>query len=150
MQCSSLTKMHTVFLSLGTNLGDKEKNLNDAIAHIQRRIGSVRAQSAFIQTEPWGFNSTNMFLNAAVKVETELSPVALLCETQEIEKVLGRTNKSVGGRYHDRIIDIDILMYFDTQECVGEGIRLDTPELTLPHPLINERDFVLIPLKQIL
>lgn len=91
-----------------------------------------------------------MFLNAAVKVETELSPVALLCETQEIEKVLGRTNKSVGGRYHDRIIDIDILMYFDTQECVGEGIRLNTSELTLPHPLMNERDFVLIPLKQIL
>ena len=66
--------MHTVFLSLGTNLGDKERNLNDAIAHIQRRIGTVVAKSAFVQTEPWGFESDNSFLNAAIKVETIQSP----------------------------------------------------------------------------
>jgi len=142
--------MHIVFLSLGTNLGDKEKNLNDAIAHIQRRIGLIRAKSAFIQTEPWGFDSDNSFLNAAIKVETELSPIDILRETQDIEKRLGRTQKSVDGHYHDRIIDIDLLMYFDSQECVGDGVHINSPELTLPHPLMNERDFVLIPLKQIL
>ena len=80
--------MHTVFLSLGTNLGDKERNLNDAIAHIQRRIGTVVAKSAFVQTEPWGFESDNSFLNAAIKVETIQSPEQVLHQTQEIERML--------------------------------------------------------------
>jgi len=149
-QCSSLTNMHIVFLSLGTNLGDKEKNLNDAIAQIQRRIGTVRAKSAFLQTEPWGFESDNSFLNAAVRVETSLLPEQILHETQQIERDLGRTTKSVDGQYHDRIIDIDILMYFETDKCEGDGVHIKTDTLTIPHPLMNERDFVLIPLKEIL
>ncbi len=142
--------MHTVFLSLGTNLGDKERNLNDAIAHIQRRIGTVVAKSAFVQTEPWGFESDNSFLNAAIKVETIQSPEQVLHQTQEIERMLGRVSKSVDGKYHDRIIDIDILLYYVDSVINGDGLHLSTPELTIPHPLMNERDFVLIPLKEIL
>ena len=142
--------MHTVFLSLGTNLGDKERNLNDAIAHIQRRIGTVVAKSAFVQTEPWGFESDNSFLNAAIKVETIQSPEQVLHQTQEIERMLGRVSKSVDGKYHDRIIDIDILLYYVDSVINGDGLHISTPELTIPHPLMNERDFVLIPLKEIL
>lgn len=133
---------HTVFLSLGTNLGDKEHNLHQAISEIQMRIGAIKAQSAFLQTAPWGFESKNSFLNAAVRVETDLSPFAVLRITQDIERHMGRTHKSVGGIYHDRIIDIDILLYDD--------LHLSTSELTIPHPHINERDFVLIPLSQII
>ena len=142
--------MHSVFLSLGTNLGDKERNLNDAIAHIQRRIGTVVAKSAFVQTEPWGFESDNSFLNAAIKVETIQSPEQVLHQTQKIERMLGRVSKSVDGKYHDRIIDIDILLYYVDSVIKGDGLHISTPELTIPHPLMNERDFVLIPLKKIL
>ena len=134
--------MHTVYLSLGTNLGYKEQNLLSAIKEIERRIGPVRAQSAFLATEPWGFESENTFLNAAVRVETELSPNALLRITQQIEREMGRTVKSMGGKYHDRIIDIDILLYDD--------LHINTKKLTIPHPHMYERDFVLIPLKEIL
>lgn len=140
--------MHTVYLSLGTNLGDKEKNLVSAIKEIERRIGPVRAQSAFLTTEAWGFESENTFLNAAVRVETELSPNALLRITQQIEREMGRTRKSSVDPqqstviYHDRIIDIDILLYDD--------LHINTKKLTIPHPHMYERDFVLIPLKEIL
>ena len=134
--------VHTVYLSLGTNLGDKEQNLMSAITEIERRIGSIRAQSAFLTTEPWGFESENSFLNAAVRVETDLAPLALLDETQQIERDMGRTQKSVEGKYHDRIIDIDILLYDD--------LHIQTKRLTIPHPLMYERDFVLIPLREIL
>lgn len=134
--------MHTVYLSLGSNLGDKEQNLTSAVSEIARRIGDITAQSAFLETEPWGFDSENTFLNAAVRVETELSPYELLHATQHIERDLGRTHKSKHGRYHDRIIDIDILLYDD--------LHIQTPELTIPHPLMQQRDFVLIPLKEIM
>lgn len=134
--------MHIVYLSLGTNLGDKEQNLLSAITEIDRRIGSVRAQSAFLSTEPWRFESEHTFLNAAVCVETELSPNALLRATQQIERDMGRTQKSVDGKYHDRIIDIDILLYDD--------LHINTKKLTIPHPRMYERDFVLIPLREIL
>lgn len=134
--------MNIVFLSLGTNLGSKEHNLNTAIQEISKRIGSVTAQSDFIETEPWGFSSDNGFLNAAVKVETALTPFEVLNATQQIEQDMGRTEKSVNAEYHDRIIDIDILLYND--------LSISTPTLTIPHPLMNERDFVLIPLNQIL
>ena len=133
--------MHTVYLSLGTNLGDKEQNLLSAITEIGRRIGPIRTQSAFLSTEPWGFESENTFLNAAVCVETDLSPLALLDETQQIERDMGRTQKTTVS-YHDRIIDIDILLYDD--------LHINTPRLTIPHPLMYKRDFVLIPLREIL
>ena len=89
-----LKGVHTVYLSLGTNLGDKEQNLLTAIAEIGRRIGPIKAQSAFLATEPWGFESENTFLNAAIRIETNLSPIALLDETQQIERDMGRTQKT--------------------------------------------------------
>ncbi len=142
------TTLHTVYLSLGTNLGDKEHNLVSAITEIERRIGPIRAQSAFLATEPWGFESPNTFLNAAIRVETELSPHALLKVTQQIERDMGRTQKSTVNSqlstviYHDRIIDIDILLYDD--------LHIHTKKLTIPHPHMYERNFVLIPLKEIM
>lgn len=134
--------MHSAYLSLGTNLGDKQRNLLSAIARIEAEVGVVVRQSAFHATAPWGFESANTFLNAAVCVETALTPDALLAATQRIEREMGRTEKSRGGVYHDRIIDIDILLY--------DRLHLSTPTLTIPHPLMRERDFVMTPLQEIL
>lgn len=134
--------MHTVYLSLGSNLGDRKATMRRAIGLLNERAGSVDRQSSFIETEPWGFESTNKFLNMCVRLLTTLSPEQLLLATKQIERELGRTQKSVNGKYHDRPIDIDILMYDDLQ--------LSTPDLTLPHPHMQERDFVMIPLREIL
>jgi 2-amino-4-hydroxy-6-hydroxymethyldihydropteridine diphosphokinase len=129
-----------VYLGLGTNLGDKERNLNEAISLLSLEIGDVVRQSSFLASKPWGFNSKNEFLNAVVLVETNLPPFDLLAKTQEIERSLGRIAKSANG-YSDRLIDIDILLY-DSQV-------VDLPALKIPHPLMAERDFVLIPLSEI-
>lgn len=134
--------IHKVYFSLGSNLGDKAGNICEAINRIGELIGEVDRQSTLLITEPWGFESDNSFVNAAVRCITTLSPFEILHLTQDIERAMGRTVKSSDGQYHDRIIDIDILMYDD--------IHITTPELTLPHPLIKERDFVMIPLSEIL
>ena len=134
--------MHTVYLSLGSNLGDRKATMRRAIGLLNERAGSVDRQSSFIETEPWGFESTNKFLNMCVRIKSVLSPEQILTITQNIERKLGRKAKSVDGEYHDRPIDIDILMYDD--------LHITTPTLTLPHPLMHERDFVMIPLREIL
>lgn len=133
--------MATVYLSLGTNIGNKEKQMNEAIERIETQIGDVVSRSTFYITEPWGFESENSFLNAAVKIETELSADEVLKETQNIEREMGRMEKSEKGKYKDRIIDIDILMY-------GTSI-IDSPNLTIPHKFMKERRFVLEPLAEI-
>lgn len=133
--------MATVYLGLGTNLGNKEANLRTAIYKLQERIGKQVSLSSFYETAPWGFESDHSFLNAAIGLETNLSPIEILHITQEIEKELGRTKKSVNGSYSDRLIDIDILLY--------DTLVLQTPELTIPHPLMTERDFVMKPLIEI-
>ncbi len=133
--------MATLYLSLGTNMGDRPKNLSQAMELIARQVGTVVAASDVIETEPWGFDSGNAFLNMVAKVETELEPIDALHVTQDIEKRLGRSEKSVKGVYHDRIIDIDLLMYDD--------LIMNTPQLTLPHPLMRQRPFVMEPLSQI-
>ena len=133
---------YELYLSLGSNLGDREQMLHRAIALIGERIGTVQRVSSFIETEPWGFQSEHPFLNAACLVLTRLSPEQCLDETQRIERELGRTKKSKGGVYHDRPIDIDLLLYGD--------LRVSTPRLTLPHPRMYERDFVMIPLREIM
>lgn len=134
--------MTKVYLSLGSNLGDKEENIHKAIKKIEEQVGVVVRQSALIETEPWGFQSDNGFVNAAVCVETSLSPREVLHRTQAIERALGRNHKSVNGIYHDRLIDIDILLYGDE--------TIDEPDLKIPHPLMKERDFVMIPLEEIM
>lgn len=134
--------MHKVYLSLGSNLGDRKYEIKRAVELIGERIGAVERVSSLYETEPWGFSSDNMFVNAAVCVSTQLTPRALLEVTQAIERDMGRTAKSVNGQYHDRTIDIDILLY--------DNIKVDEPDLKIPHPLMNERDFVMKPLKEIL
>lgn len=133
--------MATLYLSLGTNLGDRHKNLSCALELIGREVGTVVSASDIIETEPWGFESSNSFLNMAAKVQTSLQPLEVLHATQEIERSLGRTRKSVDGEYHDRLIDIDILLY--------DNLVMETPELTIPHPLMYQRQFVMEPLAQI-
>jgi len=132
--------MVLVYLGLGTNLGDKAGNLNEAINKLSLEVGSIVRKSTFHASKPWGFESENEFLNAVVLVETNLSAFTLLAKTQEIERELGRTAKSANG-YADRLIDIDILLY--------DNLIVDEPTLKIPHPLITERDFVLIPLLEI-
>lgn len=132
---------HNVFLSLGSNLGNKEENLRSAIQLIEKQIGRIVVQSAFYVSVPWGFNSPNSFANCVIRIDTPLSPFKVLTLTQNIEKEMGRTHKSTNGIYCDRIIDIDILLYDD--------IQLQTTELTIPHPLMHLRDFVMTPLKEI-
>lgn len=129
-----------IILSLGTNIGDKRKNLNEAMKHISA-FAEITKQSSMIETEPWGFKSKNIFLNIVIVIETSLSPFELLDATQKVEHEMGRTEKSVNGIYHDRIIDIDIIDY--------NKIKMDTPRLTLPHPRAHLRDFVMIPLREL-
>ena len=133
--------MATLYLSLGTNLGDRRSNLETALTHIAREVGTVISSSDVIETEPWGFDSSNSFLNMAVKVETLLQPLEVLHATQDIEHQMGRSEKSVNREYKDRLIDIDLLLYDD--------IVMNTPELTIPHPLMYQREFVMKPLLQI-
>ena len=139
---------HKVYLGLGSNLGDREHHLMEAIRLIGKRVGQVVRQSSFIETEPWGFDSPNRFLNAVILCETTKPPREVLCLTQQIERDMGRKKKTTldaqcsTPNYADRPIDIDILLYDD--------LVVDEPDLKIPHPLMHERDFVMIPLKEIL
>ncbi len=134
--------MHELYLSLGSNLGNRKDTLQCALKFISERVGTLQRVSSFIETEPQGFSSDHTFLNAVCLVHTALSPRECLCVTQEIERALGRTAKSRDGVYQDRTIDIDLLMY--------DHVELNEPDLILPHPRMKERDFVMIPLREIL
>ncbi len=134
-------KKHRIFLGLGSNLGDKQKNIERAYKLIKKRIGKIVSKSAFYISEPVGFESDNEFLNSVCEVVTLMSVYEILQETQEIEKEIGRVNKSQRGEYLDRIIDIDILMYDD--------IIIEEPSLIVPHPQFHIRSFVLIPFAEI-
>ena len=157
---------HRVYLSLGSNLGRRRSLIRRAIELLSVRVGTVVRQSSLIETEPWGFESTHRFLNGAVLCETTLTPREVLTVTQQIERELGR-KKPIGGQspsatrrtdgtvpfsqmvnctlsnrqYHDRPIDIDILLYDD--------LHIDEPDLKVPHPLMYEREFVMQPLNEI-
>ncbi|MBF1559099.1 MAG: 2-amino-4-hydroxy-6-hydroxymethyldihydropteridine diphosphokinase [Prevotella salivae] len=136
------TGLHTIYLGLGSNIGNRKRNMRDAIQYLESIVGTLVRQSDLFETEPWGFDSPNLFINMCVCMETPLSPRQLLEATQSIEKKMGRTPKSEAGEYADRIIDIDILIYDDLE--INDG------DLVIPHPLMHERDFVMIPLRQIL
>ena len=148
--------MTDVYLSLGSNLGSRHAQLVLAIDLLARRVGRLVRASSFFETEPWGFTSPNTFLNAAVLLRTTLTPRQVLEETQAIERLLGRTRKTPSAQtaaqplpsgseappaYADRPIDIDILLYGDE--------HVDAPDLKIPHPLMNQREFVLRPLREI-
>ena len=134
---------HIVYLGLGSNLGQKRRNVRKAIRMISELIGAVERQSALFVSKPWGFSSSHEFVNAVVRCTTSLSPRELLEAVQHIERQMGKTASSVKGAdgrllegqtYHDRIIDIDILLYGDR--------TVDTPSLAIPHPRMGERAFV--------
>ena len=160
--------MHEVYLGLGSNLGDREQQLRQAVRLVDERVGRVVRQSSFIQTEPWGFQSEHLFLNAAICCLTDKTPREVLQLTQQIERDLGKNEAHATRRapqssalspqpsalspqpsslipqpsYFNRPIDIDILLYDDW--------KVDEPDLKIPHPLMHQRDFVMIPLKEIL
>lgn len=129
--------MPTIFIGLGTNLGKRADNLSEA-RRLLSRIAPIRAESTVIETEPWGYSDQPDFLNQVVRCETDLSPQALLHELKAIETRIGRTPTF---RYGPRRIDLDLLYYDD--------LVLDQPGLTIPHPDLHERDFVLRPLAEI-
>ena len=136
-------------MGLGSNLGDREANISRAIALIAEQAGTVVRQSALFYSEPWGFDSDNAFVNAVVCIHTTLTPQRLLRTTQRIERQMGKDSRHATQRtagqadvYHDRPIDIDILLYDD--------INIHTPTLTIPHPHIDERPFVTVPLHEVL
>lgn len=134
--------MHTIYLSLGTNLGSREDNLERALHLLQEQVGALLRRSSVHETTPWGFESSHMFLNLCVCMATSLSPLQLLATTKQIERQLGRTQKSAHGHYDDRLIDIDILLYDDA--------HINEPGLVIPHPHMYEREFVMMPLNEIL
>lgn len=129
---------HTIFLLLGTNLGDKAQNLTTAIELIGKYVGTIRRQSSVYQTAAWGKTDQPAFFNQALEVETLLAPIALLQATQLIETKMGRQRKE---RWGERVIDIDILLF--------EDIRVGTPALDIPHPELINRRFALVPLNEI-
>lgn len=133
--------MQKVYFGLGSNLGDKAQNIAKAIEMMKEQIGTLVSQSALYTSEPWGFESENDFVNIAACFETDLSPQEILSRTQAIERAMGRKHKSINKVYSDRIIDIDILLYGN--ETINE------PNLTIPHPLMHEREFVMKPLSEI-
>jgi 2-amino-4-hydroxy-6-hydroxymethyldihydropteridine diphosphokinase len=131
--------MKIVFLGVGTNLGNREHNLEQAVAKVEESIGPVMKSSSSFLTEPWGFQSENEFLNLVLKVGTNLTPSGLLGRILMIESLLGRFRGQ--DRYTSRIIDIDILLY--------EDMIIDEESLRIPHPLMHQRKFVLVPLCEI-
>jgi 2-amino-4-hydroxy-6-hydroxymethyldihydropteridine diphosphokinase len=132
-----MTSLVEVFLGLGTNLSDREANLARAQQELQSHVTIIQASSIY-ETPPWGGVEQPAFLNQVVKATTDLTPLELLKALKHIEETMGRV-PSV--RFGPRLIDIDILLFDD--------VILDTPELTIPHPRMLERAFVLVPLNEI-
>lgn len=135
--------MKEVYLLLGSNLGDRLVIFYQARILIEKHVGHISACSNIFESEAWGYHSENQFLNQALRVETNLSPTALLQAVQNIELQLGRLKKTT-SRYEDRVIDIDILLY--GQELINQ----ENPSLQIPHPQLANRAFALEPLCEIL
>ena len=133
-----------IYLGIGTNLGNREENLRKAVELLHERVGECIACSSVYRSAPQGFVSENEFANIVAVCQTIHSPEEVLLITQQIEREMGRTEKSVNGVYHDRVIDIDLL-----QARGDEAIRRSDERLMLPHPRMQERDFVMIPLREV-
>lgn len=146
-----------IYFGIGTNLGDREANLRTALQLLHERVGECLACSLIYRSAPQGFVSENEFANMVVVCKTDHSPEDVLRITQQIEREMGRTEKSVNGVYHDRVIDIDLLKALTPSNspskganyAEGEEVVCCTETLTLPHPRMHERDFVMIPLREV-
>ncbi|MBP5736868.1 MAG: 2-amino-4-hydroxy-6-hydroxymethyldihydropteridine diphosphokinase [Acidaminococcaceae bacterium] len=128
----------SIFIALGSNLGNKEKNLKDALKLLEKKGVRVRRVSGFIMTRPYGVTDQPDFLNAVAEIETDKSPAELLQLLLQTEQEMGRKRVR---RWGERNIDLDLLLYDDR--------IIDLPELKVPHPDMQNRDFVLYPLAQI-
>jgi len=128
------------YLLVGSNSGSRHTEIEKAIGLIRERIGKINQMSSWYETEPWGFISETHFLNIALCVETDLSPVSLMDSIIQIETDAGRIRSNNKG-YRSRIIDIDVLFY--SNEVIN------TESIKIPHPLLHLRKFVLTPLKEI-
>lgn len=128
-----------IYLSLGSNLGRREQYLEEALEKIQKRIGRLDKVSRYYESEPWGFSSGNRFYNCCLSLRSSIDPLRLMELLLQIEQEMGRSRE--GSIYSDRVIDIDLLLYGDKQ--------LDLPGLTVPHPSMGDRRFVLAPLAEI-
>ncbi len=133
-----IPSLKTVYLLLGSNLGNRKEILDKALELINEKIGIIISQSKDYETKPWGITDQPDFLNLAISIHTALKPLKILEQTQAIENQLGRVRKEKWGA---RLIDIDMMFY-------GREI-IDEPNLKVPHPLMQERDFALIPLAEI-
>jgi 2-amino-4-hydroxy-6-hydroxymethyldihydropteridine diphosphokinase len=131
--------MKKVFLGIGSNIEDRAKNLDNAMKMIEKTIGPLISVSSIYETEPWGFESDNDFLNMALSVLTDLSPSGLLGRILMIEAQLGRIRNQSG--YTSRNIDIDILLF--------DNAIVSEKSVVIPHPKLHERRFVLVPLAEI-
>jgi len=131
--------MIKLYILLGGNLGDKQTVFSEARARLNQQVGTITNQSAIYETEPWGFESDDIFWNQVLEIATAFSPEEVLQQTQQIERELGRIRKA--NQFDSRIIDIDILFY-------GDKI-FQTENLTVPHPRIQDRKFALVPLCEI-
>ena len=134
-----------VYFGIGTNLGEREANLRRAIELLHERVGECMACSSIYRSAPQGFVSENQFANIVAIYKTNCSPEELLHITQQIEREMGRTQKSHNGIHYDRVIDIDLLKAYEGDR----EIVVQTPTLSLPHPRMEERDFVMVPLHEV-
>ncbi len=131
--------MHTVYLGIGGNIGNKQKNFDNVYQIIEKELGRILISSSIYETPPWGFQSDDAFWNSVLLIETSYLPEELLAEIHLIEERFGR--KRGNEKYSSREMDIDIL-YFD-------DIFIETETLIIPHPRIHQRKFVLVPLNEI-
>ncbi len=131
--------MSKLYILLGGNLGDKQKIFSETLGMLARRVGKITLQSSVYETEPWGFHSEDLFWNQVIEMKSELLPEEILSGTKQIELEMGRTRKT--DQFDSRRMDIDILFYGD--QIINQG------NLIVPHPRIQERKFVLVPLCEI-
>ena len=131
--------MEKAFLGIGTNIGDRENNLKKALSDISLHAGKILRSSSVYETDPWGFDSEDKFLNMVIEIETKLKPSGLIGSLLMIEAFQGRLREGKG--FSSRIIDIDILLFSD--EIINEG------DLVIPHPRMHLRRFILVPLSEI-
>ncbi len=133
--------MNEVFVSLGTNLGDRLENLNIAYLEIGNRIGTIIRKSSFYKTPPWGFNSDQDFVNSVILVGTDFDLEELLIELKKVETDMGRRQRDSNQGYQDRVIDLDIIDF--------NGVIHSSKNITVPHERMHLRNFVLFPLAEI-
>lgn len=134
-----------IYFGIGTNLGNREENLRTVLQLLHERVGECLACSSIYRSAPQGFVSENEFANIVAVYQTNASPEEVLLITQQIEREMGRTEKTINGIYHDRVIDIDLLKATHHSLLITHH----SSNLTLPHPRMQERDFVVIPLEEV-